>query len=86
MPRPPLSSHYSSKGANLRVSPCPSLSTKAPGLVISIGYGMGDPLARSSPIGKRDHSPVTAEAAVALKKWIPLSEDREQWRGEASPP
>jgi hypothetical protein len=47
---------------------------------------MGDPLARSSPIGKRDHSQVTAEAAVALKKWIPLSEDREQWRGEASPP
>jgi hypothetical protein len=68
------------------VPPCPFRSAWWEAFVISIGYGMGDPLARSSPIGKRDHSQVTAEAAVALKKWIPLSEDREQWRGEASPP
>ena len=54
--------------------------------VISIGYGMGDPLARSLPMGKESHSPISADDRAAPRKSIPLSEDREQWRGEAGPP
>ena len=54
--------------------------------VISGRYGMGDPLARSSPMGKESNSQLTAEAPVAPSKLIPLSEDREQWRGKACPP
>jgi hypothetical protein len=54
--------------------------------VISESYGMGDPLARSSPIGQASHSQGPAQATLALMKLIPPSEDREQRRGEASPP
>jgi len=54
--------------------------------VISGRYGMGDPLARSSPMGKQSHSQVCAKAAIAPGKLIPMSEDREQRRGEACPP
>jgi hypothetical protein len=51
-----------------------------------MGYGMGDPLARSSTTSTERHSQLPEEAPLALKNLIPLSEDREQWRGEASPP
>jgi len=54
--------------------------------VISGSYGMGDPLARSSPLRQASNCKHSAEAAVAPMKLIPLSEDREQWRGEACPP
>jgi len=50
--------------------------------VISIGYGMGDPLARSSPMCKERHSQASAEDAATPRKLIRLSEEREQWRGE----
>ena len=54
--------------------------------VISGRYGMGDPLARSSPMGNQSHSQVSAKASVAPRLLIPMTEDREQWRGEAWPP
>ena len=54
--------------------------------VISGLYGMGDPLARSSPIGMKSHSQVSAKAGAAPRSWIPMSENREQRRGEACPP
>jgi hypothetical protein len=54
--------------------------------VISGRYGMGDPLARSSPIGESSNSKLSADTAVATLRLTPLSEDREQWRGEACPP
>jgi hypothetical protein len=56
------------------------------GLVISIGSGMGDPLARSSEMRRERGSQGPGETAPALWETVPLSEDREQWRGEASPP
>ena len=54
--------------------------------VISRRYGMGDPLARSSPVGKQGSSQLSAQAVLAPRNLVPMSEDREQWRGEASPP
>jgi hypothetical protein len=54
--------------------------------VISGRYAMGDPLARSSPMGKQSHSQVSPQASVAPGTLIPMSEDREQRRGEACPP
>ena len=54
--------------------------------VISRRYGMGGPLARSSPMGQESKSKVSPEATVAPIKLISFSEDREQWRGEGSPP
>jgi hypothetical protein len=54
--------------------------------VISGYYGMGDPLARSSRIRKKGHSEGDAKAAFVPMKRIPLSEDREQRRGNACPP
>jgi hypothetical protein len=47
---------------------------------------MGDPLARSSPGEVEIHCQGTEEPAGANSKPIRFSEDREQWRGEASPP
>jgi hypothetical protein len=49
--------------------------------VISGCYGMGDPLARSSRMGKKGHSEGYAKAAFVPMKRIPLSEGREQRRG-----
>ena len=46
---------------------------------------MGDPLARSSPIWTESHAQLSAKTAVVSGKLIHLNEDREQWRGEASP-
>jgi hypothetical protein len=54
--------------------------------VISGCYGMGDPLARSAPTVTKSHSQGPAKAAVVCMKLIPMSEDREQRRGEACPP
>jgi len=54
--------------------------------VISGRYGMGDPLARSSPMQKQSHPQASAKASVAPRSLISMSEDREQWRGEACPP
>jgi hypothetical protein len=46
---------------------------------------MGDPLARSSWMGKERHFQRT-ELSHALPKLMPKGEDREQRRGEACPP
>jgi hypothetical protein len=51
-----------------------------------MGYGMGDPLARPSPMWTQTHSEETGDAPLMLNNLIPFSEGREQWRGEASPP
>ena len=54
--------------------------------VISGCYGMGDPLARSSRMRTGSHSRRSVWEAVAPMKIKTLGEDREQRRGEASPP
>ena len=54
--------------------------------VISGRYGMGDPLARFSMMWTESHSQLPVKPHLALKNLIALSEDREQWRGEACPP
>jgi hypothetical protein len=47
---------------------------------------MGDPLARSSAMKKESHSQKSAETIFSPRDLMPMSEDREHWRGEAGPP